>query len=90
MGREEKGRGNKKLTCDFESDRKPMKPAGQMLLSLIYKEDPEAQSQWLFKGHILSGRHKIQDQVTWFQDEDETREGALKHGYTPYVLHFIL
>lgn len=73
---------NKKLSWDFETHRKP---AEQILLSSIYKQETEAQSQWLLKGHILSGRYKIQNQVTWFQEKDERRV-RWKHWNTPYVL----
>lgn len=35
--REEKGLGKKKLSCDFESHRKPIKPVGWILFSSIYQ-----------------------------------------------------
>lgn len=76
----------KKLSRDFEIRRKLMTPAGQMLLPSIYKQETEARSQWLLKGHILSGRYKIQNQVTRFQEKDERREDALealKHTICP-------
>lgn len=43
IGKDEKGLDNEKLSCDFESHRKPIKPVGWILLSPVYQRETEAQ-----------------------------------------------